>query len=96
MTIRRRARRQSRRPRSRRPGNTHCLNILRRLSAYLDEDLPTNVCDEIRRHLGACPNCETFVASLRQTIALCRYAPPAPLSAADKAQLRRQIMRAAC
>lgn len=96
MTTRRRARIQSRRRLVRPRGNTHCLNILRQLSAYLDEDLPTNVCNEIRRHLGACPNCETFVTSLRQTIALFRHAPPAPLSTAAKAQLRRQILRAAC
>lgn len=73
----------------------HCLKILRNLSAYLDDDLSGAVCGEIRRHLGACPNCESFVESLRQTIGLCRHHQPHPLSASEKAGLRRQILRAA-
>lgn len=81
--------------RSTRPqGRAHCLNILRQLSAYLDEDLQRSVCDEIRRHLGTCPNCELFVDSLRQTVSLCRHTAPPPLSASSKAQLRQRILQA--
>lgn len=72
-----------------------CLEILRRLSAYLDDELSPSVCDEIRLHLGACPNCELFVASLRSTVTLCRRAEVTPLSPAMKARLRAQILRAA-
>lgn len=72
-----------------------CLKILRGLSAYLDDELAGNVCREIRKHLGACPNCEVFLDSLRQTITLCRHVEPPPLSAAAKARLRGHILKAA-
>lgn len=72
-----------------------CLHILQRLSAYIDDELASNVCDEIRRHLGACPNCEVFVESLRHTVVLCRHRPTPALSAADRRALRENILRAA-
>jgi anti-sigma factor RsiW len=78
-----------------RHSRANCLKVLRRLSAYLDDELPGDLCREIRKHMGACPNCEVFLASLRETIRLCRHVAPAPLSAAAKARLRSQILRAA-
>ena len=71
-----------------------CLDILRQLSAYIDDELPENVCAELRRHVGACPNCEVFIASLRDTVQLCRQHRPSPLSAYDRAQLRQEILKA--
>ena len=71
----------------------HCLKILQKLSAYLDDELSGHICDEIRSHLGACPNCEIFLDSLRQTITLCRHHQPHPLSSSARATLRRQILR---
>ncbi len=76
-------------------GRAHCLKILKQLSAYLDDELPREICEEIRRHLGACPNCEEFVKSLRQTITLCRHHPVQPLSPTAKVRLRRQILKVA-
>ncbi len=76
-------------------GTGRCLNILRRLSDYIDDDLPQTICREIRAHLGACPHCESFVESLRQTVSLCRHRPAAMLSAADRARLRQGILKAA-
>ena len=71
-----------------------CLDILRQLSAYIDDELPEDICAELRRHLGACPNCEVFVASLRDTVKLCQQHQPPPLSTYDRAQLRQEILRA--
>ncbi|MBS0149420.1 MAG: zf-HC2 domain-containing protein [Nitrospira sp.] len=73
-------------------GKARCLRILRQLSAYIDDELSRNICHEIRRHLGACPNCETFVISLRQTVSLCRHSPSPPLSAASRALMRKKIL----
>ena len=92
---------QARRPRRQirhrhhRHNRAHCLTVLRRLSAYLDDELPGGLCREIRKHMGACPNCEVFLASLRETIRLCRHVAPTPLSRAAKARLRSQILKAA-
>lgn len=85
------------RPAHRRHGHSKagCLKILRGLSAYLDDELEGDVCREIRKHLGACPNCEVFLASLRSTITLCRHVTPPPLSSAAKARLRGHILKAA-
>ncbi len=71
-----------------------CIKVLRRLSAYLDDELSVSICKEIRKHMGACPNCEVFVTSLRQTLSLCRCAVVPSLSPAAKARLRREILRA--
>lgn len=71
----------------------HCLKILRRLSAYLDDELPGTMCREIRKHLGACPRCEVFLTSLKETVNLCRHSPTRPLSVAAKTSLRRKILR---
>ncbi|HMU54600.1 MAG TPA: zf-HC2 domain-containing protein [Nitrospira sp.] len=71
-----------------------CLYILRQLSAYIDDELPSDICRELRRHLGACPNCEVFAASLREAVGLCRHRPTPHLSSSDRAALRREIIRA--
>ena len=75
-------------------GDRQCLDILRQLSAFIDDELPEDICAELRRHLGACPNCELFIASLRDTVRLCRHHQPPPLSASDRARLRQEIFRA--
>ena len=78
-----------------RHGKGRCLRILRELSAYIDDELSGTICREIRSHLGACPNCEDFVASLRQTVSLCRHRPTRPLTSSDRARLREAILLAA-
>ncbi|HEX5647216.1 MAG TPA: zf-HC2 domain-containing protein [Nitrospira sp.] len=72
-----------------------CLHILRELSAFIDDELSDDICGEIRRHVGGCPRCEEFVASLRQTVALCRKSPTPALSSIDRARMREQILTAA-
>ena len=76
-----------------RHGKGRCVAILRKLSAYIDDELSGAICAELRKHLGACPNCEEFVASLRQTVALCRHQPAPRLSAEDRATMRATILR---
>lgn len=76
-------------------GEGHCLDILRQLSDYIDDELPSDICAEIRRHLGACPNCEVFVSSLRQTVTLCRHHPTSSLTPADRTELRQAVLRTA-
>lgn len=82
-------------PHRHRPGQGHCLKLLRQLSAYIDNELPSDICREIRSHLGACPNCEVFILSLRQTVILCRHRPVPPLKSTDRIALRRAILKKA-
>jgi anti-sigma factor RsiW len=72
-----------------------CLGILRELSAFIDDELSDDICLQIRRHLGACPHCEDFVVSLRQTVALCRRNPAPTLSANERALMREKILKTA-
>jgi len=76
-------------------GQAHCVALLRQLSAYIDDELASDVCKEIRRHLGACPNCEVFIASLQHTVTLCRHRPAPQLTSADRMDMRRAILEAA-
>jgi len=72
----------------------HCVDLLRQLSDYIDDELPADICREVRRHLGACPNCEVFIASLQQTVTLCRHRPAPQLTSADRMSMRRMILDA--
>ncbi|MBH0176370.1 MAG: hypothetical protein HP491_00515 [Nitrospira sp.] len=76
-------------------GAGRCLDILRELSGFIDDELPGDICLQIRRHLGDCPHCEEFVASLRQTVSLCRRNPTPALSANERALMREKILNAA-
>lgn len=76
-------------------GEGHCLDLLRQLSAYIDDELPSDICLEVRRHLGACPNCEVFIASLQHTVTLCRHHPAPQLTSVDRMNMRRAILNAA-
>jgi hypothetical protein len=94
-SVSKRRRRSSRTQHRHAHGKSRCLRILRRLSAYIDDELSGSICQEIRLHLGACPNCEIFVASLRQTVSLCRHRPVPTLSAADRMLMRVKILKTA-
>lgn len=76
-------------------GQSRCLSILRRLSAYIDDELSVRICQEIRQHFGDCPNCETFMVSLRQTVLLCHHRLAPTLSTADRALMREKIFKSA-
>ena len=72
-----------------------CLKIFRWLSLYLDGELPDNACEEIRKHLRGCDNCEVFLESFKRTVTLCRTYPAPQLPLATKAALRAAILKVA-
>ncbi|MBM3810239.1 MAG: zf-HC2 domain-containing protein [Acidimicrobiia bacterium] len=49
-----------------------CKEVFALLSQYLDGELPEDVCEQMDRHIGDCPPCVEFLASLKKTAALCR------------------------
>ncbi len=81
-------------PQAHRHSKAGCLKILQRLSAYLDDELTTDLCKEVRAHMGVCPKCELFLDSLRRTVSLCRHLDANPLSPSKRLQIRREILKA--
>ncbi len=51
-----------------------CAAVLGGISAYLDGELETTECEVIERHCASCASCAAVVASLQETIGLCRGA----------------------
>lgn len=46
----------------------HCEDLLDLLNDYLDGELSVAECAELEAHLRECPECQSLLASLRQTI----------------------------
>jgi anti-sigma factor RsiW len=42
------------------------------LSEYLDAELPVKKCDDLERHLKGCKPCLAYLASLKNTVEVCR------------------------
>ena len=54
----------------------HCQEILKELSAYIDDELEARLCAEIEAHLAGCPDCQAMVDTLRKTVILYRRSEP--------------------
>ncbi len=62
--------RAHKRPATRRP--QQCREIFANLSEYLDGRMEARSCQEMRRHIEACPACIAFIRDLRLAIDRCR------------------------
>ncbi len=71
-------------------GSKECREIFARLSDYVDDELPRELCDGLERHLQDCPPCQAFLESLRRTVRWIEEveAPPLP------GDVRRRILAA--
>ena len=49
-----------------------CRAFFEKLSEYIDHELDQASCDVIEEHLRQCPPCQACLATLKQTVALCR------------------------
>jgi anti-sigma factor RsiW len=75
-----------------------CTKVYQHICESLDEDLDTPRCRAIKRHIESCPNCRTYMASLKKTIRLYRSLPigstprvaHARLAAALESEMRRR------
>jgi len=52
------------------PADLACRDLVRRVSDYLDGELPTNWRASIADHLGACAGCTNYLEQIRQTVVL--------------------------
>ncbi len=70
-----------------------CLEIVEQLSEYLDGELNADARTALEAHLRYCPECQTFLASLRQTMHLLHQLgeEPSPLPPALEDRLLHQM-----
>ena len=61
-------------------GSGDCRAMFERLSEYLDDELPPDLCKQFEGHLGDCDPCEKFLESLRRTVKLTTSTPSPRLS----------------
>ena len=47
---------------------SECKEVFARLSEYLDQELPGDLCERIDRHISGCPPCVEFVDSLKKSV----------------------------
>ena len=62
--------------------------MFRHLCENLDHKLDSPECRAIRKHLADCPECLTYLGSLKTTVALYRSYEAPPMSAAVRRKLR--------
>ncbi len=61
-----------------RPRPADCRRIFANLSEYLDDRLEPATCDQMRRHMEACPACVAFIQDLKGAIERCRKLEVSP------------------
>lgn len=64
-----------------------CREHLAAFSLYLEGEADADLCAAIETHLAGCTDCHTILATLDETIRLCRAQTPASLPAATRANL---------
>lgn len=76
---------------------SECKDVFARLSEYLDQELPDDLCERIEQHIAGCPPCVEFVDSLKKSVDACRdfqvEEEPPPLSDAKRDELRQAYDR---
>ncbi|MBE0429766.1 MAG: zf-HC2 domain-containing protein [Thermoleophilia bacterium] len=68
-----------------------CGEIFEGLSEYLDDDLPEEICREIRRHLDDCHNCQVVVNTLKRTVYLYHTFPREEIPGETRKRLHKII-----
>ncbi|MBI5835722.1 MAG: zf-HC2 domain-containing protein [Candidatus Eisenbacteria bacterium] len=52
-----------------------CLDVLARLSDYLDQEVAGEICKQLEEHFSACEHCRLEVNTLRRTVELYHTIP---------------------
>lgn len=73
----------------------HCLGSIDLLNDYLDGELSAESCAELEDHLRQCPECESLLSSLRQTVNILHHLDdlPPPLPPTLEERLISQMQR---
>ncbi len=73
-----------------------CSDVYRHICDNLDQRLGTRRCKEIKRHLGACPDCRAYLASLKATVRMYRSLPSPPFTKGAHERLIRALRESGC
>ncbi|MBX0330715.1 zf-HC2 domain-containing protein [Oscillochloris sp. ZM17-4] len=57
-----------------------CYDLARQLSAYLDGELPADLCHDLEAHLGGCPDCRVVLDTLGRTVQIVHALSDTPVS----------------
>jgi anti-sigma factor RsiW len=69
----------------------HCLQMFKRLSEYLDNELDEATSKELERHVQQCVSCFVCLQTLKRTVDLCRQAENQPVPKAFSEKLKEMI-----
>lgn len=76
-----------------------CPEVVSLFSRHLEGEISAPVCEEMERHLAACPRCRERCATLQQTLSSCARTPlpevPAPVQHEVRRALRQFLERTA-
>lgn len=68
-----------------------CRRMLQLLSAYLDEELEPDLCQEFEHHLEYCDPCRVIMRTTRISIQFCRRMKALPMPPGVCFRLRRML-----
>jgi RNA polymerase sigma-70 factor, ECF subfamily len=74
------------------PRQRGCKQMFAELSDYLDDQLDDALCEELEKHMDGCQPCQAFLASLEESIQLCRAASNQSPDPRLAAKLRRDLL----
>ena len=69
----------------------HCLEMFKRLSEYLDNELDELTCNEIEHHVKECVPCFSCLQTLKRTVDLCKQTANKPVPEEFSQKLKEMI-----
>jgi predicted anti-sigma-YlaC factor YlaD len=69
----------------------HCLEMFKKLSEYLDNELDEITCKNIEHHVKECFSCFVCLQTLKRTVDLCKQAENKPVPRAFSEKLKEII-----
>ncbi|HET7183667.1 MAG TPA: sigma-70 family RNA polymerase sigma factor [Terriglobales bacterium] len=75
--------------------SARCKRLFAMLSDYLDQEIDPSLCDSVDGHLGDCPPCKAYLASLEETVRRCRRHCTEELKTEVRARVRELIRESA-
>ena len=69
----------------------HCLEMFKRLSEYLDNELDELTCNEIELHVKECVPCFSCLQTLKRTVDLCKQTANKPVPREFSKKLNEMI-----